>query len=62
MRRMLENTGEQRLPGALKVAAIAGPTQRDAADLNNDGAVDALDAMIVGANWNHLAYPPYYRG
>jgi len=35
--------------------------QQDEADLNNDNDVDTIDAMIVGTNWNHLAYPPYYQ-
>ncbi|MEA1865075.1 MAG: dockerin type I domain-containing protein, partial [Euryarchaeota archaeon] len=35
-------------------------SQADGADLNNDGRVSTLDLMIVGTNWNHLAYPPYY--
>jgi len=34
--------------------------QTDEADLNNDNAVDTIDAMIVGTNWNHAAWPPYY--
>ena len=34
--------------------------QKDEADLNNDGDVDTIDAMIVGTNWNHAAWPPYY--
>ncbi len=33
--------------------------QQDEADLNNDGRVSTIDLMIVGTNWNHLAYPPY---
>ena len=33
--------------------------QADEADLNNDNDVDTIDAMIVGTNWNHLAYAPY---
>ena len=36
-------------------------SQADEADLNNDNDVDTLDAMIVGTNWNCLAYPPYYE-
>ena len=35
--------------------------QADEADLNNDNAVDTIDAMIVGTNWNHLAYAPYIK-
>ena len=35
--------------------------QQDEADLNNDGRVSTIDLMIVGTNWNHLAYPPYIQ-
>ena len=35
--------------------------QADEADLNNDGRVSTVDLMLVGTNWNHLAYPPYYQ-
>ena len=33
--------------------------QADKADLNNDNRVSTIDLMIVGTNWNRLAYPPY---
>ena len=35
--------------------------QQDEADLNNDGRVSTIDLMIVGTNWNRLAYPPYIQ-
>lgn len=35
--------------------------QADEADLNNDNRVSTIDLMIVGTNWNHLAYPPYIQ-
>ncbi|MEA3324917.1 MAG: DUF3344 domain-containing protein, partial [Euryarchaeota archaeon] len=35
--------------------------QADMADLNNDNMVTTIDLMIVGTNWNHLAYPPYIQ-
>ena len=35
--------------------------QADMADLNNDNRVTTNDLMIVGTNWNHLAYPPYIQ-
>jgi hypothetical protein len=31
-------------------------TQKDGADLNNDCEVNILDAVIVGANWRHVAW------
>jgi hypothetical protein len=36
-------------------------SQADEADLNNDNRVSTIDLMIVGTNWNHLAYPPYIQ-
>jgi len=35
--------------------------QADEADLNNDNRVSTIDLMIVGTNWNHLAYAPYIQ-
>jgi hypothetical protein len=35
--------------------------QADEADLNNDNRVTTIDLMIVGTNWNHLAYAPYIQ-
>jgi hypothetical protein len=34
--------------------------QADKSDLNNDNRVTTIDLMIVGTNWNHAAWPPYY--
>ena len=35
--------------------------QADEADLNNDNRVSTIDLMIVGTNWNRLAYSPYIQ-